>query len=117
VPVAKQLEPLQQEPGEGEGDDEQDDPPKPICFFDDLEGFKCTLGDANMRECFGMNGTQKGTSTKRICKKDGGQPCWYHHTCYTNFYTEHKKKVLKEDEECNFCPTCKKPEFGRKARS
>ena len=118
--VAKPIPP---DNAEGNGDDDEevsDDgdkpPPAKKCCFHGKDNFVCTAV-SDLRECLGMNGCTKGTTDARICKKNDGKPCYFHHTCYMKFYTELKKKVLHDDEECNFCPSCKEPKFGRKART
>lgn len=104
---------------ESEPSNDSDDDSTKTCYFEDCEGFKCGMPDdlAMCRMCIGVTraGTE-GTQQESACKKNGGKPCYFHHTCFINFYTVHKKKILKDEESCLFCPACKAPKFDRKKR-
>lgn len=121
--VAKPLTKEEEENEEEGSGEEAEKEEEQVCYFHEFEGFVCPHEGEDpklpMRECYGVKGTwatgEKGTSSNRICEKNGKKSVWYHHSCYVKFYNEHKQKKLKDDEECNYCPACKKPAFARAA--
>ena len=80
------------------------------CFFDGLDGFECKDDMSDARECFGMTGSN---DARNCVKGPGNKPNYFHHFCFVNYYKDKKRKVIKEDYECNKCPACKTPLFAR----
>ena len=96
-------------------EDEEPEEDTRECWFENMEGFKCKAPTDfdTLRRCFGG---VSGTADKSTCTKAGGEPMWFHHMCYVDFYKEKKKKELHDDEMCNRCPDCQAPKFKRQAR-
>ena len=101
-------------PGMGADDGGAADDDSRLCFFDGLNNFKCKHKDEpeSLRKCIGVSGTDQVSS----CKRDGGEPYWFHHFCYVAFYKDIKKRDLQDSEQCTRCPECQPPKLQRPAR-